>query len=95
MGTLISYPWIAIAVGAVFLAAWHWRGARSAAIAGWMWLIYGVYEFLIPARVLCSGDCNIRVDLLVIYPALLVVSLLGLWKTARGASRARRSDPSA
>ena len=26
-------------------------------------------------RVLCSGECNIRVDLLLIYPILLVYSI--------------------
>jgi len=25
-------------------------------------------------RILCSGECNIRVDLLLIYPVLLVIS---------------------
>ena len=27
------------------------------------------------ARILCSGECNIRVDLLLIYPILLIVTL--------------------
>jgi hypothetical protein len=29
-------------------------------------------------RVLCSGECNIRVDLLVLYPALFLVSLAAI-----------------
>jgi hypothetical protein len=94
--TLVAYPFIAIVVGGAFLGAWRWRGARSAAIAGLMWVMYGGYEFLIRARILCSGECNIRVDLLIIYPALLAVALVALWNTTRGgASRARRPDPTA
>jgi hypothetical protein len=28
-------------------------------------------------RILCSGECNIRVDLLLFYPLLLVLTVLG------------------
>lgn len=35
------------------------------------WLLYSVYEFLMYKRVLCTGECNIRVDLLLIYPVIL------------------------
>jgi hypothetical protein len=35
-------------------------------------------------RWLCSGECNIRVDLLLIYPALALVSLLGVIGLLRG-----------
>jgi hypothetical protein len=45
---------------------WHWRRARSAAIAGLLWLVHGGYECLVYARILCSGECNIRADLLAI-----------------------------
>ena len=30
------------------------------------------------ARIGCSGECNIRIDLLVIYPALWLLSIAGL-----------------
>ena len=30
-------------------------------------------------RILCSGECNIRVDLLLIYPFLLLVSLAAIF----------------
>jgi hypothetical protein len=53
---------------------------RSVAVA---WLIYGVYEYLMLARVLCSGECNIRVDLLIIYPVLLILSVAAIIKFAR------------
>jgi hypothetical protein len=43
-------------------------------------------------RVLCTGECNIRVDLLLIYPVLAVTSVVGL--AIAGASlRARPRDP--
>lgn len=43
---------------------------RLGALAG-VWLVYAVYEFLMDKRVLCTGECNRRVDLLLLYPLLL------------------------
>jgi hypothetical protein len=34
-------------------------------------------------RVLCAGECNIRVDLLALYPALVVLSVLAAVSGAR------------
>ncbi len=45
-------------------------------IAGLLWVAYSIYEFLMYMRILCTGECNIRIDLLVIYPLLIVASLL-------------------
>jgi hypothetical protein len=41
-------------------------------VVGIVWLLYALYETGMQQRWLCSGECNIRVDLLVIYPALLI-----------------------
>lgn len=43
-----------------------------------IWAAYTVYEFLMHARILCTGECNIRVDLLVIYPLILAVSIIAI-----------------
>lgn len=54
----------ALSVGTLFVGA-HLRAPRRRLLAlGLMWLLYGGYELLIAHRVLCSGECNIRVDLL-------------------------------
>jgi hypothetical protein len=58
---------------AALWAKWHFPGSAAAAVA---WLLYAAYEYLMYARVLCSGECNIRVDLLLLWPALLAVSLM-------------------
>ena len=83
LGIMVAFPWIAFAVAGAFGALWLWRHAHSALVAALLWLGYGVYETLMLLRVLCSGDCNIRVDLLVAYPILLVASLIALWSTLR------------
>ncbi|MBC7601308.1 MAG: hypothetical protein H7255_01425 [Ramlibacter sp.] len=46
------------------------------------------------ARVLCSGECNIRVDLLVIYPVLLGATLWVALAAAFRALKHRTSGPS-
>lgn len=55
------------------------------AIAAVLWAAYGVYEYLMYARILCTGECNIRVDLLLIYPLLLLATIVGICSSARGA----------
>jgi hypothetical protein len=51
-------------------------------IAAILWALYAVYESLMYARVLCSGECNIRIDLLALYPLLAIVSLVALVELA-------------
>jgi len=47
-------------------------------VAALLWGVYTIYEHLMKFRVLCSGECNIRVDLLAIYPLLLAVSVVAI-----------------
>jgi hypothetical protein len=42
------------------------------------WGLYALYELAMHWRWLCSGECNIRVDLLLIYPALALLTLVGI-----------------
>jgi hypothetical protein len=57
--------------------------SRRPWIALGAWGIYAVYEGLMYARILCTGECNIRVDLLLIWPLLLALSISALWGTWR------------
>ena len=47
-------------------------------MTGMLWLAYLPYEYGMTLRLLCSGECNIRVDLLVIYPLLVALSVASL-----------------
>ena len=83
MGLMIAFPWLAGLVAGGFGALW-WRWRRPvAAVASVIWALYMVYEWLMKARVLCSGECNIRIDLLLAYPLLLVVSGVAVWRGRR------------
>ena len=88
MSSFIEYPLLAALVGGLFLTGYLVSRRRSSAVAAGVWLGYSAYESAMRLRWLCSGECNIRVDLLLIYPLLLglsVVALLALghWRTAR------------
>lgn len=80
MRHLVENPGLAFVVGVAFAVA-TLTGAltRRSRPCGWglaaavAWFAYWVWEVSVPQ----SGD-NIRVDLLAIYPALGVVSLLGV-----------------
>ncbi len=71
-----------------------WKGvrARGALALAMAWALYGGYESLMYSRVLCSGECNIRVDLLLIYPVLLLTSV---WVLVAQVWRALRRSRSA
>jgi hypothetical protein len=72
MSIFIEYPILAAAVGFIVLVL-GWRVRRRAPVSvGVLWLLYALYELGMQRRWLCSGECNIRVDLLLIYPVLLL-----------------------
>jgi formate hydrogenlyase subunit 3/multisubunit Na+/H+ antiporter MnhD subunit len=75
MAFFIEYPVLAAAIGVVVLGLGRRAHRRIAVGAGIAWLLYGLYEFGMKQRWLCSGECNIRIDLLLIYP-LLVIGLV-------------------
>lgn len=71
----IDTPSMALIPAFVFLISWAMRRDSMAAIAAFAWASYALLETLNNARITCSGECNIRVDLLFIYPALLFISV--------------------
>jgi len=79
---------LAAALGGLFLAG-YWVSRRPAnAVAAGAWLAYGGYETAMRLRWLCSRECNIRVDLLLTYPLLVLISLVAVvarvrWRLAR------------
>ena len=52
-------------------------------LAGFAWLGYAGYEFGMQQRWLCTGECNIRIDLLLLYPLLVLASVAALFVAFR------------
>ena len=71
-------PYFSILPVVYFLHHYFKEKSRAQLIAGIAWLAYGIYEYFIYTRVLCSGDCSIRADLVFIIPVLIYVSVKSL-----------------
>jgi hypothetical protein len=78
MAVLIRQPLLAAVPGGLFLVLFAGSRKRLVLIAAAAWLLYVPYEYAMKLRILCSGECNIRVDLLILYPALLLLSAAAL-----------------
>jgi len=75
----IAQPMLAL-IPAGLLAVLYWISRRRIIlVAVGSWLCYFPYECGMKLRILCSGECNIRVDLLLIYPFLFLVSLAAIF----------------
>ena len=100
MAFFIKYPLLAAPIGLLLVGLGRWTHRGLATTAGVMWLMYSLWEFAIKQRWLCRGDCDIRADLLFIYPVLLlgsvaaVVSLLIKPRRRRPFHEHDRRDPS-
>ena len=96
MSILVQHPGLAALPVLVFLLLYRLAPRRPILAAAVAWLLYGFYEFAMKLRFLCSGECDIRIDLLLIYPALGVLSLIavvtGAWALRRGLGRMDARD---
>jgi hypothetical protein len=75
MSIFIEQPLLAAVLGALFLTAFRVSRRPVVLVAAVAWLGYTAYEMAMHLRWLCTGECNIRIDLLLIYPILLVLSV--------------------
>ena len=93
MGLFVRHPLLALLPALALAALWLWRRRAPALIACIAWLAYCAYEWAMQARVLCSGDCNIRIDLLLILPLLLALSLWALIASLRQRRPIKSTSP--
>jgi len=87
MALLIEYPFLALPPAFLFAVLYYHRRRRAVLAAALAWLAYFPYEQAMKMRILCTGECNIRVDLLLIYPILVLVSVMALFSL-----RTRKND---
>ncbi|MGR9044569.1 MAG: YqaA family protein [Gammaproteobacteria bacterium] len=94
MSFFIIFPIGALLIGCIFLVIAMIRRRVIPYITAGLWFLYGIYEGLMYARVLCTGECNIRVDLLLIYPVLILASILGIISALRKKATNQRDKTS-
>lgn len=61
-----------IGLGHIVVAFQRFR--VSLIVAAALWLLYAIYEWHVANGVLCTESCNIRVDLVLLLPILIVAS---------------------
>ena len=83
----IQWPLAALVPAAILAALFASKRRVVAAVGAVLWALYAVYELLMKERVLCTGECNIRVDLILFLPVLWIVFFWALVSSLR----ARRS----
>ena len=83
MFNVLSLPLFAVVLGLLIVACFRLAQSRLVLITGLLWILYAVYEYLVQIRVLCSGECNIRVDLLLIYPVLFIYTVASILRTGK------------
>ena len=90
LGIFIGWPALALVPAAVFGYFYIKGRSRVVLVTALLWLAYFPYELGMKLRILCSGECNIRVDLLLLYPVLLLLTVVSTVVIVRGCSRAPR-----
>jgi len=61
---------VAGVIGVGLFVAGAQRPRLAVFVAAILWLLYAVYEYLVATGVLCDANCNIRVDLVLLFPIL-------------------------
>lgn len=79
LGTIfIPYPYAALLPALLFGFLYLKSKSTTVLVTAIIWVLYSIYEELHLLRVVCSGECNIRIDLFLMYPVLIVVSAIAL-----------------
>lgn len=76
---MLFFVFVAAAVTLYFLIKASKQPRAGLFVAAAAWLLYAVYEYQMTNGVLCDGTCNIRVDLLLVWPLLGLATLFGIY----------------
>ena len=83
LGIIIAQPWVAGLIGALFAVLFAVRRIRPVGMAAVAWIAYCAWEYGMKLRLLCTGECNIRIDLLLIGPILGFTTFVAVWRLLR------------
>jgi hypothetical protein len=75
------YVFVLVAAAATlyFACAAFQRPRLGVIVAAIVWLLYAVYEYYVASGVLCDANCNIRVDVILIWPLMWIATLFGIY----------------
>ena len=93
LAVFIDQPLLALIPAALFILLMAASRSRWSLAAAGMWVGYAAYEYGMKARILCSGECNIRIDLLLVYPLLILASGAAVYLSLRRRKESRGRCP--
>jgi hypothetical protein len=80
---LILHPYLALIPAVLFGIIYFKFRDKITGLTAIFWLLYFIYETLNLLRITCSGDCDIRADIFLIYPILLIFSVISIIKAIK------------
>jgi len=89
---LVHNPLLGFFPAVLFLLFYLVKRSRLILITSLAWALYSTYEYLVQSGVLCSGECNIRFDILLFHPMLLLLSILAILTFIFGKKKAKRNE---
>ena len=87
---LTGHPLVALVPSLSFFILTFYTRRLTVAFAAIAWALYAAYEEAMTLHVFCPRGCNIRLDLILIYPILIALSIAGL---VVGLRRRRSAQP--
>jgi hypothetical protein len=90
---LIGHPLLALVPSIGFFVLTFYTRRLTVAFAAIAWALYAAYEEAMRLNFFCPRGCNIRLDLILIYPVLIVLSIAGLIVGLRGRRSAQLGIP--
>jgi hypothetical protein len=70
---MLTLSLIVVALALLFVTGWLYKRGTIVQAAALLWIAFIPYEVWYRAN--CTGECNIRADLVLLLPVLLVMSL--------------------
>lgn len=87
---MVTLLLIAVAIALLFATAWLYSRGVIAHVAVLLWIGFIPYEIWYRAN--CTGECNIRADLVLLLPVLLIVSIAAVVSVMRKVLRKRKAS---
>ena len=81
--SLILHPYIALIPAIIFGIIYYRLRKKILGFTASTWILYFIYETLNLLRITCSGDCGIRADLVLIYPLLIILTMVSIVQTVK------------
>lgn len=72
--------WLLFLVGIAVCTRWI-RASALYSVTAVAWATLPIYNYFL--RRACPGDCSIRVDLLIVMPVLVGLTLASIWKKVK------------